>query len=238
MSVILAARRTAVVPRGGAFARIEIEDLAAPVIAAVLADAGLAPGRVDELICANALGAGGNPARRVALAAGLPLRVAGLTVDRQCAGGLDAILLARALCDSGPGEVGIAGGGESPPRRPRRLRTDPGGGPAVEYDQARFTPWPDRDPDMAEAADRLARRLGIDRAAQDRWAVASHGRALVLPGEVVALAGVVEDTFTLPLTPLVGARPKGVSGTVTGQTAAVARAGGSQPEPTDGEFPV
>ena len=225
MSVILAARRTAVVPRGGAFARAEIEDLAAPVIAAVLADAGLAPGRVDELICANALGAGGNPARRVALAAGLPLRVAGLTVDRQCAGGLDAILLARALVDSGAAEVVIAGGVESASRRPRRLRTDPGGGPAVEYDQARFTPWPDRDPDMAEAADRLARRLGIDRAAQDRWAVASHGRARVLPGEVVALAGVVEDTFTRPLTPAVAARAKVVTGPITAANAAVAADG-------------
>ena len=106
-SFIIAARRTAVVPRGGAFAALSIEHLAAPVIAAVLRDAGLAPDEVDEVIVSNALGAGGNPARRVALAAGLPDRVAGLSIDRQCAGGLDAILLARALVDSGVADVEI-----------------------------------------------------------------------------------------------------------------------------------
>ena len=129
MAVILAARRTAVVPRGGAFARLSLEELAAPVIAAVLADAALPPEAVDEVIAANALGAGGNPARRVALLAGLPERVAGLTIDRQCVGGLDAILLARALVDSGAARVVLAGGVESYSRRPLRLRTDPEGGP-------------------------------------------------------------------------------------------------------------
>ena len=100
MARLIAARRTAVVPRGGAFARLSIEDLAAPVLQACLTDAGIEPARVDELILSNALGLGGNPARRVALAAGLPETVAGLTTDRQCAGGLDAILLAKALVDS------------------------------------------------------------------------------------------------------------------------------------------
>jgi acetyl-CoA C-acetyltransferase len=113
MAVIFAARRTAVCPRGGAFARLRIEDLAAPVMQAVLADAGIAAARVDEVILANALGAGGNPARRAALLAGLPERVAGLTIDRQCAGGLDAILLAQAMVDSGAAEVVLAGGAES-----------------------------------------------------------------------------------------------------------------------------
>ena len=57
MAVILSARRTAVCPRGGAFARLRIEDLAAPVMQAVLVDAGIAAARVDEVILANALGA-------------------------------------------------------------------------------------------------------------------------------------------------------------------------------------
>ena len=144
MAVILSARRSAVVPHGGAFARLQIEALAAPVVQAVLADAGLA--EADELIAANALGAGGNPARRVALAAGLPERVAGLTIDRQCAGGLDAILLAAALVDSGAARVVVAGGVESWSRRPLRLATDPDGGPPLPYDAPPFTPWPDRDP--------------------------------------------------------------------------------------------
>ncbi|MFC3179383.1 thiolase family protein [Cypionkella sinensis] len=222
MSAILAAKRTGVVPRGGAFARLEIEDLAAPVVQALLAAAGITAGAVDELICANALGAGGNPARRVALAAGLPERVAGLSVDRQCAGGLDAVLLARALVDSGAAEVVIAGGVESYSRRPIRLRSDPGGGPAVVYDQARFTPWPDRDPGMAEAAAALAARLGIARAAQDAWAVASHAKARVCAGEIVALAGVERDVFARGLSLAVAARAKVLTGTITAANAAVA----------------
>lgn len=222
MSVLLAAKRSAVVPRGGAFARLSIEQLGAPVVLALLAEAGIAPGQVDELICANALGAGGNPARRVALLAGLPDRVAGLSVDRQCAGGLDAILLARALVESGAAEVVIAGGVESYSRRPMRLRTDPDGGAAVAYDQAAFTPWPDRDPGMAEAAETLAQRLGISRAEQDEWAVASHAKARILPGEVVEIAGQSRDAFARGLTAAVAARAKVVTGSITAANAAVA----------------
>lgn len=225
MSVILAAKRTAVVPRGGAFARLEIEDLGVPVVQALLATAGISGDQVDELICSNALGAGGNPARRLALAAGLPERVAGLSVDRQCAGGLDAVLLARALVDSGAAEVVIAGGVESYSRRPLRLRTDPEGGPAVAYDQARFTPWSDRDPGMAEAAFGLAARLGISRAAQDAWAVESHAKARVCAGEIVALAGQDRDVFARGLSVAVAARAKVVCGSITAANAAVAADG-------------
>jgi acetyl-CoA C-acetyltransferase len=224
MARLIAARRTAVVPRGGAFARLSIEDLAAPVVAACLADAGLAPGSVDEIILANALGAGGNPARRVALAAGLPQRVAGLTIDRQCAGGLDAILLARAMVDSGAAEVVLAGGVESYSRRPLRLRTDPEGGPPTPYDQAPFSPWPDRDPDMTEAADALARRLGITRQRQGDWALESHAKALKADhaAEIVPLAGQNRDVFARRLTSGLLARAPSLAGSITAATAAVA----------------
>ncbi|WP_346429626.1 hypothetical protein [Paracoccus sp. DMF-8] len=134
-SVIAAARRSAVMPRGGAFARLEVHDLAAPVIRALLRDADLAPDRVDELILSNALGGGGNPARVAALAAGLPLRVAGLSIDRQCCGGLDAIVQGDALIRAGLADIVIAGGAESYSRRPLRLRTDPDGGEARAYDR-------------------------------------------------------------------------------------------------------
>ncbi|WP_103258105.1 acetyl-CoA C-acyltransferase [Tabrizicola aquatica] len=220
MARLIAARRTAVVPRGGAFARLRIEDLAAPVVRAVLADAGI--DRVDELILSNALGAGGNPARRVALAAGLG-QVAGLTLDRQCAGGLDAILLAKALVDSGAAEVVLAGGAESYSRRPLRLASDPDGGPPVPYDQAPFTPWPDRDPGMAEAAEALALRLAITRTQQEDWAVESHAKALALdPGEIVPLAGVMRDAFPRRLSHRLLARAPIVQGSITAATAAVA----------------
>ena len=222
MARLIAARRTAVVPRGGAFARLSIEELAAPVLIACLADAGIDAAQVDEVILSNALGAGGNPARRVALAAGLG--VAGLSLDRQCAGGLDAILLARALVDSGAAEVVLAGGVESYSRRPLRLATDPKGGPPVAYDQAPFTPWPDRDPDMASAAEALAQRLGITRERQELWAAQSHAKALKSDhsAEILPLLGVTCDAFPRQLSPALLARAPVVCGSVTAATAAVA----------------
>ena len=224
---IIGAARSAVVPRGGAFARLQIEDLGAPVLRACLAAAGVEPGEVGEVVLSNALGAGGNPARRVALAAGLADRVAGLTIDRQCAGGLDAVLVARAMVVSGMAEVVVAGGVESHSRRPLRLRTDPDGGAAVAYDQARFTPWPDRDPDMAQAAAALALRLGISRSAQDDWAVRSHARAIMADhrAEMVVLSGQARDPFARGLTGAVAGRAKVVTGSITAANAAVAADG-------------
>jgi len=224
---VIAARRTAVVPHGGAFARLSIEDLGAPVLLACLRTGGVAPDEVDEIIVSNALGAGGNPARRVALAAGLPDRVAGLTIDRQCAGGLDAVVLAAALVNAGAARVVLAGGAESCSRRPLRLRTDPGGGPPTAYDQAPFTPWPDRDPGMAEAAAALASRLGISRGRQEDWAAHSHAKAMGADpsGEIVPLAGQGRDPFARVLTPRLMARAAQVAGSVTAATAAVAADG-------------
>lgn len=226
---IIAARRSPVAPRGGALAGLAIHQLAAPVIAAILADAGLGPDQVGELILSNALGAGGNPARLAALAAGLPERVAGLTIDRQCCGGLDAVLLAQAMVSAGLHEVVIAGGAESYSRRPLRLAPDPHGGPPVPYDQAPFTPWPDRDPDMATAAEAVAALLGISRAEQEAWAIASHARALAaapaLTAEIVPLAGLATDSFARPLSLRLCARAPVLAGSVTAATTAVAADG-------------
>jgi acetyl-CoA C-acetyltransferase len=222
---ILAARRTAVVPERGAFRALQIHDLAAPVIRAVLADAGLGVDEVDELILANALGAGGNPARLAALAAGLPDRVAGLTIDRQCAGGLDAIAMGHALIASGQARVVVAGGAESFSRRPIRLSTDPHGGPPEAYDRPPFTPFPERDPDMHRAAAALAARLGMSRAAQDAWAQTSHARALAardrLAAEIVVLEGQTHDPFARVLTPALTARARVIQGPITTANAAV-----------------
>lgn len=219
---IIAARRSPVMPRGGAFAGLAVQDLAAPVIRAVLADAGLDVGQVDELILSNALGGGGNPARVAALAAGLPDRVAGLSIDRQCAGGLDAIRLAAALVDAGLADVVIAGGAESYSRRPLRLAQNPGQAP-MPYDQPPFTPWPERDPEMTAAAAALAHRLGISRARQEAWAIRSHARALAHPQpEVLGFAQGAADGFTRRLTPALAARARPLAGSITAATAAVA----------------
>jgi acetyl-CoA C-acetyltransferase len=226
---LTAAVRTPVMPRGGAFAALPLHGLAAPLVADCLAAGGVEPGEVDEVILSNALGAGGNPARLVALAAGLPERVAGLTIDRQCAGGLDALLLARAMVMAGLAEAVLAGGAESYSRRPLRLAIDPGGGPPRPYDAPPFTPWPDRDPGMAEAAAALAETLGIDRATQDAWAVTSHARALEAQGRMVAeilpLLGQAQDGFTRVLSPALAARAKVLTGPITAANTAVAADG-------------
>ncbi len=226
MTVIVAARRTAVAPVGGAFAALSFHDLAAPVIRACLADAGLDAQQVNEVIVGNALGAGGNPARLCALAAGLPERVAGLSIDRQCVSGLDAILLADALIRAGMAEIVLAGGTESTSLRPIRAQTFPDGRAPVPYDQAAFTPWPDRDPDMASAAATLADQYGITRAEQDAWSVESHAKAMKahdrLHHEIVPVAGLTQDAFSRHLTPKVCNRAPTLHGTITAANTAVA----------------
>lgn len=222
------ALRTAAAPRGGAFARIEVHELAAPVLRRLLAETGIAPEQVDEVILSNALGGGGNPARLAALAAGLPERVAGLSIDRQCCGGLDAILLAARLVESGAAKVVLAGGAESYSRRPIRLRTDPDGGPALAYDRPPFSPFPDRDPEMHAAAAALARSAGISREEQEAWAVESHARARAardrMRSEIVEVpnAPLDHDSFTRNLTPRFAARAPEIETGITSATAAVA----------------
>lgn len=214
---LIAARRTAVAPRGGAFRDIEAHELAAPVLRATLDDAGLGAGEVDQVILGNALSGGGNIARLAALAAGLPGNVPALTVDTQCCAGLDAVTLAARLVQTGAAGVVLAGGVESFSRAPLRARRPKAKGeePAF-YDRPPFAPWPARDPDMIDAAAALARRLGITRAEQAAFAVASHARARAardrLKREIVPLAGLDADAFTRSLTPALCARAPVLAG--------------------------
>jgi acetyl-CoA C-acetyltransferase len=224
---ILAARRTAVIPRNGAFKDLALQDLAQPVIAQLLEDTSLSANQIDELIVANTIGPGGNPARVCALASGLPRTVAGLTIDRQCVGGLDAILLAKSLIQSGQCNIVIAGGVESYSRRPLRCHTFSDGSEPKAYDQAPFTPWPDRDPLMPEAAQKLAEHLNIAQDQQDAWAMNSHRRASAAPSdlledEIVPLAGQTRDSFTRDLTPRHCQRAKRICDTITSANMAVA----------------
>lgn len=224
VSYLLSARRSPIAPRGGALAHLGLHDLAAPVLTAVLHDAGLTPDDVGELIVSNALGAGGNPARIVALGAGWPDRIAGLSIDRQCAGGLDALIIADALVRSGQHEIVVAGGVESYSRRPLRSRTFADGRAPQPYDQAAFTPWADRDPDMADAADQLAQDLQISQADQDAWAIASHAKVRPDPA-MTQVAGLSHDPFTRDLTDRHCARAPKVSGSITAANMAVAADG-------------
>lgn len=199
---LIAARRTAVVPRNGAFSELEAHELAAPVFQALLHDAGIESDVVDSVIMGNALYAGGNPARMASLAAGLPESVAAITIDTQCCSGMDAISLAVSRVENANEDIVIAGGLESWSRAPIRMRrAKMRGEQHTCYERPPFSPWPEGDPDMLDAAASLAVLENVSRREQEYFAQASHARALLSAemgsnGEIVALNGVLEDAFS------------------------------------------
>lgn len=177
-AVIVAARRTAVAPHGGAFKHMQADELATPVMQAILADAGLAGPDVDQVIIGNALYGGGNPARLATLRAGLPETTPAMTLDTQCCSGLDAILHAAHLVEAGAARCVLAGGAESYSRAPvRMIRPLDPGAPPFAYDRPPFSPWPDRDPDLTSAAGKLAFARRKSREQQAEFAVNSHAKA-------------------------------------------------------------
>lgn len=226
---IVAARRTPVAPVNGAFRDIEPHDLGAHVIRALIGDSLVPPREIDAVILGNALYGGGNPARMAALAADLPFDVAAMSIDTQCCGGLDAIALAASQIESGASNAIIAGGVESYSRAPMRYRRPKTRFEVpILYERPPFTPWPDNDPDMLEAAARLAQMHKISRHAQDDYAMASHACALSAPpapGEIVEIGGLLNDAFTRRLTPLLCTRMPVLAGSdeygVTAATIAV-----------------
>lgn len=113
--VIVAATRTPVGSFQGALSAIPAVELGATVIRRLLADTGLDPGHVDEVILGQVLtaGAGQNPARQAALKAGLPVAVPAMTLNKVCGSGLKALHLATQAIRCGDADVIIAGGQES-----------------------------------------------------------------------------------------------------------------------------
>lgn len=113
--VIVAATRTAIGSFQGALATVPAVDLGAAVIKQLLAQTGLHPAQVDEVILGQVLtaGAGQNPARQAAIKAGLPYSVPALTLNKVCGSGLKALHLAAQAIRCGDAEVVIAGGQEN-----------------------------------------------------------------------------------------------------------------------------
>lgn len=197
---VIAWARSPVAPVGGALAQLQPHELAAPLVQALLERARLPAEAVDAVVLGNALGAGGNPARMLALASGLRESSAAYTVDTQCCAGLDAITLACGLLASGQARIVIAGGAEAWSRAPlRQHRPLQPQGPAVAYERPAFAPWPERDPDMLQAAADHAQRIACLRTAQDAYAIASHDKAVAaragLRAEIVALQGLDHDAY-------------------------------------------
>lgn len=197
--VIISALRTPICRANGLLRQFRAHELLAPVLTALLAETGVAPSEVADVVIGNAVGGGGNVARLAALEAGLPVTVPGLTVDRQCGSGLDAIVLASRLVAAGGGGIYLAGGVESISTAPLRAHRNDDGEPAF-FSRARFAPDSHGDPDMGVAAENVAVEFGISRERQDAFALRSHRRAVAaaaagaFAGETVLLES---DTGTV-----------------------------------------
>ncbi|MEK4510942.1 thiolase family protein [Paenibacillus sp. FSL K6-2524] len=178
-AVIVMAKRTPIGKMGGLLSVLEPEALLAVLIQDIVANTKLPKDLIDDVIIGNVIGPGGNIARVAALEAGLPVTVAGVTIDRQCGSGLEAINIAARLIQSGAGEVYLAGGVESTSRAPWKMAKPLTlmGVPQL-YTRAPFTPSSYGDPDMGIAAENVAKLYTISREEQDIYALRSHQKAL------------------------------------------------------------
>ncbi|MEC0094078.1 thiolase family protein [Paenibacillus macquariensis] len=178
-AVIVMAKRTPIGKMGGRLSTLEPEGLLAPLIRHLVAVTNLPEDLIDDVIIGNVVGLGGNIARVAALEAGLPVTVPGVTVDRQCGSGLEAINIAARLIQSGAGEIYLAGGVESTSRAPWKMAKPQTlmGVPQL-YTRAHFTPSSYGDPDMGIAAENVAKQYAISRDEQDRYSLTSHQKAI------------------------------------------------------------
>ena len=195
--------RTAVGKFGGALASIPAGELGAVVIAALVARTGIDPTRVDDVVFAQGYGNGEAPAigRWSWLAAGLPIDVPGYQLDRRCGSGLQAVINAAMMVQTGASDVVVAGGVESMSNVEHyttqiRRGVKSGGlelhdrltrGRVMAQPVARFGIITG----MIETAENCAKDWGITREQCDAYAVRSHQRAAaawragLFAGEVV-----------------------------------------------------
>jgi acetyl-CoA C-acetyltransferase len=144
------------------------------VVKAALERAGIEAAEVEDVImgCANPEGAtGSNIARQIALAAGCPVSVSGMTVNRFCSSGLQTIALAAQRIVAGEGEVFVAGGVESISLVQNDANKKDLIDPWLKANKPEIY-WP-----MLQTAETVAKRYGIAREAQDRYGVQSQQRA-------------------------------------------------------------
>jgi 3-oxoadipyl-CoA thiolase len=188
---VIDALRTPVGRYGGALANARPDDLAAHVLRAAMERNGLpAPDVADVYMgCTNQAGEDNrNVARMALLLAGLPVEVPGVTVNRLCASGLEAVNQASRALRIGDGDLFLAGGVESMTRAPLAMpkpdRSFPRGNQTV-YDTTigwRFTNPRMVDlystESMGETAENVAERYSIGRERQDEFALESHRRAI------------------------------------------------------------
>ncbi len=182
--VIVGAARTPVGRLLGSLASKSASELGGVAIAAALDRAGIAPDQAEYVIMGQVLqaGAGQITARQAAVAAGIPMSIPALTVNKVCLSGLDAIALASQLIRLGEYDVVVAGGMESMTRAPHLLPNSRAGykyGPVEVQDSMALDGLTDAFDhlSMGESTENSGRRLGITREEQDEFAALSHQRA-------------------------------------------------------------
>ena len=188
---IIDAVRTPIGRYGGALASVRPDDLAALVLRALVDRAGIDPGLIEDVIlgCANQAGEDNRDVARMALLlAGLPVEIGGLTVNRLCGSGLQAINSAAHAIQSGDGEVFIGGGVESMTRAPWVMAKPAAPWERGSHDlQDTTLGWRFVNPrlaaaysteSMGETGENVAERWQVSRERQDAFALASHRKAI------------------------------------------------------------
>ncbi|MET9514681.1 thiolase family protein [Streptomyces sp. NPDC002994] len=187
---IVDAVRTPIGKFGGALSSVRPDDLAAHVVKSLVARTpDLDPARIDDVYFGDANGAGEDNrdvARMAVLLAGLPVSVPGVTVNRLCGSGLEAVIQAARAVAVGDASVAIAGGVESMSRAPWVLqkpeRAFPAGHQQLHSTTLGWRMTNPRMPDewtvpLGEGAELIADKHGITREQQDAFALASHQKA-------------------------------------------------------------
>ena len=182
--VILAARRTPIGAFQGVLASVSATQLGAVAARAALADSGIAPDAIDEVVfgCVLPAGLGQAPARQAAVGAGIALGVPATTVNKMCGSGMKAVMLAADQIRAGSARIALAGGLESMTNAPYLLTKARGGfrmGHGEIYDHMFFdglqSPWDGKA--MGCFADATAVKYGFSREDQDAFAAESVRRA-------------------------------------------------------------
>jgi len=183
-SVIVGAVRTPVGKFGSSLRSCSAVELGAVVIAEALARAGVSPGEVDYVLMGHVLqaGTGQITARQAAIAAGIPMEVPAITLNKVCLSSLTAVALADQLIRAGELEVAVAGGMESMTNAPY---VAPGARWGVRMGPAQLVDTMIHDglwstftgQHMGESSDQVNDVLQVSREDQDAWAASSHQRA-------------------------------------------------------------
>ena len=183
-AVIVSAVRTPVGTYGKSLAGIPAVELGVVALQAAMQQTGLEPAQIDEVILGNVLqaGLGQNPARQVAIKAGLPQEVPAFTINKVCASGLKSVFLAAQAVMLGDAEVVIAGGIENMSQTPFALRQARwgyrmGDGELVDLMIVDGLWDAFHGYHMGTTAENVARKYGITRADQDEFALASQQKA-------------------------------------------------------------